>query len=105
MVVNTRNRGTISDLPYESAIEVTSIITAHGAEPVHFGAFPPAQRGLLQVMKAMEELTVEAAVTGDYATALQAFTMNPLVISGDAAKAVLDEMLEAHREYLPQFYK
>ncbi|UQZ33441.1 6-phospho-beta-glucosidase [Paenibacillus sp. PK3_47] len=105
MVVNTRNRGTISDLPYESAIEVTSIITAHGAEPVHFGAFPPAQRGLLQVMKAMEELTVEAAITGDYATALQAFTLNPLVTSGDGAKALLDEMLEAHCEYLPQFFK
>ncbi|MEK4438925.1 6-phospho-beta-glucosidase [Paenibacillus sp. FSL K6-2862] len=105
MVVNTRNRGAISDLPYDSAIEVTSIITSHGAEPVQFGKFPPAQRGLLQIMKAMEELTVEAAITGDYATALQAFILNPLVTSGDTAKAVLDEMLEAHRDYLPQFFK
>ncbi|MGE6576731.1 6-phospho-beta-glucosidase [Paenibacillus xylanexedens] len=105
MVVNTQNRGAISDLPYNSAIEVTSIITAHGAEPVHFGAFPSAQKGLLQVMKAMEELTIEAAVTGEYATALQAFTLNPLVTSGDIAKVVLDEMLEAHKEHLPQFYK
>lgn len=105
MVVNTRNRGAISDLPYDSAIEITSIITAHGAEPVHFGAFPSAQRGLLQLMKAMEELTIEAAVTGDYATALQAFTLNPLVTSGDIAKVVLDELLEAHKEHLPQFYK
>lgn len=56
-------------------------------------------------MKAMEELTVEAAITGDYATALQAFILNPLVTSGDTAKAVLDEMLEAHRDYLPQFFK
>ncbi|CAM4364174.1 6-phospho-beta-glucosidase [Saccharibacillus endophyticus] len=104
MVVNTRNRGSVSDLPYDSAVEVTSLITAHGAEPVHFGAFPPAQRGLLQVMKAMEELTVEAAVTGDYATALQAFTLNPLVTSGDVAKVVLDELLEAHKTYLPQFF-
>ncbi|WP_340386339.1 6-phospho-beta-glucosidase [Paenibacillus sp. FSL E2-0151] len=105
MVVNTQNRGAISDLPYNSAIEVTSIITAHGAEPVHFGAFPSAQKGLLQVMKAMEELTIEAAVTGDYATALQAFTLNPLVTSGDIAKVVLDEMLEAHKEHLPLFHK
>ncbi|GIP12292.1 6-phospho-beta-glucosidase [Paenibacillus macerans] len=105
MVVNTRNRGAISDLPYDSAIEITSMITAHGAEPVHFGAFPSAQRGLLQLMKAMEELTIEAAVTGDYPTALQAFTLNPLVTSGDVAKVVLDELLEAHKEHLPQFYK
>jgi 6-phospho-beta-glucosidase len=56
-------------------------------------------------MKAMEELTIEAAVTGDYATALQAFTLNPLVQSGDTAKQLLDEMLEAHRDYLPQFHQ
>lgn len=105
MVVSTRNNGAISDLPSESAIEITSMITSHGAEPVHFGSFPPAQRGLLQVMKAMEELTIEAAVTGDYATALQAFTMNPLVQSGDIAKALLDELLEVHQAYLPQFHQ
>lgn len=104
MVVSTRNNGAINDLSNESAVEITSIITAHGAEPVHFGSFPPAQRGLLQLMKSMEELTIEAAVTGDYATALQAFTQNPLVLSGDTAKALLDEMLEAHQQYLPQFH-
>ncbi|ODP27524.1 6-phospho-beta-glucosidase [Paenibacillus nuruki] len=103
MVVSTRNQGAISDLPAESAIEITSVITAHGAEPIHFGSFPPAQRGLLQLMKSMEELTIEAAVTGDYGTALQAFISNPLVQSGDSAKALLDELLDAHREYLPQF--
>lgn len=104
MVVSTRNNGAIDDVPYDSAIEVTSVIRAHGAEPVNFGKFPPAQRGLLQVMKAMEELTIEAAVTGDYATALQAFTLNPLVPSGDIAQTVLDELLEAHKEHLPQFF-
>ncbi|AHI55047.1 6-phospho-beta-glucosidase [Listeria ivanovii] len=105
MVVSTRNNGAIDDVPYDSAVEITSVIRAHGAEPVNFGKFPPAQRGLLQVMKSMEELTIEAAVTGDYATALQAFTSNPLVPSGDLAKTILDEMLEAHKEFLPQFAK
>ncbi|MNC27499.1 putative 6-phospho-beta-glucosidase [compost metagenome] len=105
MVVSTRNKGAINDLPVESAIEITSVITSHGAEPIHFGSFPPAQRGLLQLMKSMEELTIEAAVTGNYATALQAFTSNPLVQSGDSAKALLDELLEAHKQYLPQFHR
>ncbi|EFR91763.1 probable 6-phospho-beta-glucosidase, partial [Listeria innocua FSL S4-378] len=105
MVVSTRNNGAIDDVPYDSAVEITSVIRAHGAEPINFGKFPPAQRGLLQVMKSMEELTIEAAVTGDYSTALQAFTSNPLVPSGDLAKTILDEMLEAHKEFLPQFAK
>lgn len=104
MVVSTRNNGAINDLPNESALEITCVITSHGAEPIHFGSFPPAQRGLLQVMKSMEELTIEAAITGDYATALQAFTANPLVQNGDMTKALLDELLDAHKEYLPQFH-
>lgn len=53
--------------------------------------------------QAMEELTTEAAVTGDYGAALQAFTINPLVPAGNIAKKLLDEMLVAHKKYLPQF--
>jgi 6-phospho-beta-glucosidase len=51
----------------------------------------------------MEELTIEAAVTGNYGLALQAFTLNPQVVSGAKAKRVLDELLIAHEKYLPQF--
>jgi len=105
MVVSTRNNGAIPDLAPESAVEVSSYITAAGPQPIQFGHLPSAQKGLLQVMKAMEEVTIEAAVTGDYGKALQAFTLNPLVISGSKAKDLLDEMLEAHKEHLPQFFK
>lgn len=104
MVVSTRNDGAIADLPYDCACEVSSVITAHGPQPINFGHFPnPGQRGLVQIMKSMEELTIEAAVTGNYDRALQAFTTNPLVPSGKIAQELLDEMLVAHKEYLPQF--
>ncbi|MGX7030131.1 6-phospho-beta-glucosidase [Vagococcus zengguangii] len=105
MTVSTRNNGTIKDLPDESAVEVTCMMTGNGPVPFNFGHFSPKQRGLLQVMKSMEELTLEAAVTGDRGTLLQAFTMNPLITSGDVAKQVMDEMLEAHKQYLPAFFK
>lgn len=103
MVVSTRNNGAIDDVPYDCAVEISSIITSHGPEPLNWGSFPAAQRGYLQMMKSMEELTIEAAVTGDYSTALQAFTQNPLVPSGKIAQTVLDEMLIAHKAHLPQF--
>ena len=45
----------------------------------------------------------EAAVTGDYGLALQAFILNPQIPSGETAKRVLDELLIAHKKYLPQF--
>jgi len=105
MVVNTKNNGAIPDLPPDSVVEVSSYITAAGPQPIQFGHMPASSRGLLQQMKAMEELTVEAAITGDYGKALQAFTANPLVTSGNKAKELLDEMLEAHKAYLPLFHK
>ena len=54
-------------------------------------------------MKNMEMCVEEAAVTGDYGLALQAFILNPQVPSGENAKRVLDELLIAHKKYLPQF--
>lgn len=104
MTVSTKNNGTIADLPDDCAVEVTSLITRQGPVPLNYGHFSAKQRGLLQVMKAMEELTIEAAVTGDYGTLLQAFTMNPLIPSGHLAKLVMDELLSAHKAYLPAFH-
>lgn len=103
MTVSTQNNGTIIDLPYDCVVEVTSVITSHGAEPFNWGTFKPAARGQLQLMKAMEELVIEAAVSGDYGKALQAFTINPLIQGGTYLKDLLNEMLLAHKEHLPQF--
>lgn len=104
MVVSTKNNGTITDLPYDAAIEASGVVTAKGFVPYNWGSFEhPAARGMLQVMKGMEETTIRAAITGDYGAALQAFTINPLIPSGKTAKTLLDQMLYAHKKYLPQF--
>jgi len=103
MVVSTKNNGSVVDLPRDTVVEVNAIITASGPKPLAWGEFDPSTRGLLQLMKDMELVTIEAAVTGDYAKALQAFTINPLVPSGNIAKQLLNEMLVAHKKYLPQF--
>ncbi|MBU2700136.1 6-phospho-beta-glucosidase [Sporomusaceae bacterium BoRhaA] len=103
MVVSTRNNGTISDLPHECIVEVSSLITSRGPQPLNWGHFDSAPRALVQHMKGMEETVTKAAVTGDYNKALHAFIINPLVPSGKIAKTLLDEMLVAHKKYLPQF--
>jgi Alpha-galactosidases/6-phospho-beta-glucosidases, family 4 of glycosyl hydrolases len=103
MVVSTENKGSAPDLAADSIVEVSAIIGATGAQPIAFGHLASAEKGWLQVMKAMEECTIEAAITGDYGKALQAFTLNPQVVSGQVAKDLLDEMLVAHKDYLPQF--
>ncbi len=103
MVVSTRNNGAVPDLPADVVVEVNAIIRASGPQAISWGTFEDGARGQLQLMKAMELTTIEAAVTGNYGKALQAFTINPLVPSGTVAKTILDEMLVAHKEHLPQF--
>lgn len=103
IVVSTKNEGAVPDLPADCVVEVTAYVGGQGARNVAFGELSTAEKGWLQVMKAMELLTIEAAVTGDYNTALQAFTINPLVPSGETAKRVMDELFIAHKAYLPNF--
>ncbi|AND40232.1 6-phospho-beta-glucosidase [Cytobacillus oceanisediminis] len=101
--VNTRNNCAIAGIPSESAVEVSCMITKDGPKPLAVGELPVSVRGLVQSIKSFERVTIEAALTGDYNTALLALTINPLVGSDRIAKKILDEMLEAHRTYLPQF--
>ncbi|MEK5520237.1 6-phospho-beta-glucosidase [Heyndrickxia sp. FSL W8-0423] len=101
--VNTRNNGAIASIPADSAVEVNCVITKDGPRPISVGDIPVAARGLVQQIKSFERVAAEAAVTGDYKTALLAMTINPLVPSDKIAKQILDEMLEAHKQHLPQF--
>lgn len=103
--VNTINNGAIASIPDESAVEISSIITKDGPKPIAIGDLPVAVRGLVQQIKSFERVSAEAAVTGNYHTALLAMTINPLLPSDKVAKQILDEMLEAHKEHLPQFFK
>ena len=103
MVVNTANKGAVSCLPYDSIVEISSMVTASGASPLVWGDFEPSERGWLQVMKAMEECVIEAACSGDYGMLVKAFQINPLIRHGHKAKDMLDEMLVANEKYLPQF--
>ncbi len=103
--VNTINRGAISNLPLDAAVEISCVITKAGPRPLAFGPLPAAVNGLVQSIKSFEQIASDAAVTGDYNTALVAMTINPLVRDEAKAKVILDEMLEAHKQYLPQFFK
>lgn len=101
--VDTLNKGAISGLPDDAVVEVSCVITKDGPKPLVMGKLPVAVNGLVQQIKSFEQMVIEAAITGDYNTALVAMTINPLVASDHMAKILVDEMLQAHKEYLPQF--
>ncbi|PLR77327.1 6-phospho-beta-glucosidase [Bacillus sp. V3-13] len=103
--VNTRNNGAIASIPNESAVEVSCVITKDGPKPLVMEDLPVPVRGLVQQIKSFERVAAEAAVTGDYNTVLLAMTINPLTPSDRIGRQIMDEMMEAHKEHLPQFFK
>ncbi|GAF14181.1 6-phospho-beta-glucosidase [Bacillus sp. JCM 19046] len=103
--VNTLNNGAISDLPDDAVIETNALIGKQGPRTLSIGKLPLGVKGIVQLMKNMEELVIEAAVTGDTHYLYQALLINPLVRDEALAETVMNELLEAHKDDLPQFYK
>lgn len=104
-VVNTVNNGAVENFEDDEIVEVSCKITKNGPVPVKVGRLPKAVNGLVQQIKSFEIAGSSAAVTGDKNKALLALMINPLVMSQKTAEIVLDELLEAHKEYLPQFFR
>lgn len=104
-VVNTLNGDTIKDLDENNAIEITCKITKDGPIPHKFiQRFPIPIRGLIHQIKAFEILGAEAAVEGNYEKALLAMVTNPLVANDKEGRIMLNELLQAHKAYLPNFF-
>jgi len=102
-VVNVPNRGALSDLPADAVVETNCLIDGTGATPLAAGPLPLSVRGLVQQVKAYEQMTIEAAITGDRRRAVLALAANPLVPGVRVAAALVEELLAAHAEHLPQF--
>ncbi|XID91251.1 6-phospho-beta-glucosidase [Paenibacillaceae bacterium WGS1546] len=103
--LNVANGGILGFLPEDAAIEVNCVVTGQGPIPLPVAKVPEQAKGLIHAVKTYERLTIEAAITGDRQIALQAMASHPLVPSVKVAKAMLDEMLEKNRAYLPQFFQ
>ncbi|WP_416147283.1 6-phospho-beta-glucosidase [Salipaludibacillus sp. HK11] len=102
--VNIQNNGVLSFLKDDASIEVNCVIDSDGAHPIQIQSeVKPHMIGLLQIIKSFEELTVEAAVKGDYHAALQALNLHPLVTSVTVAKPMLNDILKENKRFLPQF--
>jgi 6-phospho-beta-glucosidase len=103
--LNVRNGRILDFLPEDAAIEVNCIVTGQGPIALPVSIVPEQAKGLIAAVKTYERLTIEAAITGDRGIALQAMASHPLVPSVNVAKALLDEMLEHNKPYLPAFFR
>lgn len=105
-IMSLPNVGQIAHLPQAAVVETFGVIDHTGAQPLTFGALPPAVETLIARHVANQELIVEAALTGNRALARQALLNDPLMrgLDVDRTVALLDELLEANRAYLPLFF-
>ena len=105
IVADVRNGTTLPDLPPDVCVEVPARIYRGHIEPLPIGAMPLSVRGLVQTVKAYEELTIQAALSGSRDIAIEALMANPLVGSFGKASRFFEHVLENERTYIPQFYK
>jgi 6-phospho-beta-glucosidase len=103
VVADVQNGGALPDLPAGACVEVPARFRRERTEPVPVGPMPISVRGLVQAVKAYEELAIEAALIGDSGIAVAALVAHPLCGSYPKAKAFLDSALEAEGTLLPQF--
>jgi alpha-galactosidase len=103
---NVSNTNIITNLPEGACVEVPVFVDKQGFHPVHVGLLPPQCVALNHVSVMIEEMAVEAALTGDPRLVFQAICYDPLsaaVLSLAEIKAMVNEMLQQNRDYLPQF--
>ena len=98
-IIIVRNEGIISNLPDDAMIECAGKLTENGALCQPLGELDTFYEGLIMNQYAYEKLTSEALLEENYEKALQALTLNRTVINPQKAKDVLDDLMEANKDY------
>lgn len=102
MLLIVENKGAIENFPYDSMVEIPCIVGKDGYEPLHVGRIPTFQKGLMEEQVAVEKLTVDAWMEGSYHKLWQALTLSKTVPSAKVAKLILDDLIEANKDYWPE---
>jgi alpha-galactosidase len=103
---NVPNTSLVTNLPEDACVEVPVWASRKGLSPMQVGALPPQCAPLTHLTALTEEMAVEAALTGDPRLVFQAIAHDPLtaaMLSLAEIKAMVNEMFQQNRDYLPQF--
>jgi alpha-galactosidase/6-phospho-beta-glucosidase family protein len=97
------NEGQIDNLDRDIAVETWATATLSGVDPVTSGNMPLPLKGFMEQIIVEQELSVEAALTGEKKNFVQALINSPQLHCKDRAEELADELLAANKEWLPQF--
>ena len=103
---NVLNKGLITNLPEDCCVEVPCLVDKNGVQPTYVGKLPTQLAALNRTNINVQELTVEAAMTLEKDKIYQAALMDPHAsseLSISEIKAMVDELIAAHGDYLPAY--
>ena len=104
-VVNTVQDGAVKGWPKDWVLEIPCKIDRLGAHPIAAEPLPDVCYGLIAQVKSYEILTARAAVSGDRNILYQALLAHPLGPEMDDVEKVMEDLLNTHKKYLPNFFK
>ena len=104
---NVLNNGLISNLPDEACVEVPCMVDNSGVRPTYVGRLPLQLAAMNMTHINVHLLTIEAAVTKKREAIYQAAMLEPHTaaeLSLDDITSMVDELIEAHGDYLPAYH-
>lgn len=102
MLLIVPNNGAIVNFPMNAMVEVPCLVGSAGPEPLVMGEIPTFQKGMMEEQVAVEKLVVDAWVEGSYQKLWQALTLSKTVPSAQVAKDILDDLIEANKDFWPE---
>ncbi|MBA2519725.1 MAG: alpha-glucosidase/alpha-galactosidase [Chloroflexia bacterium] len=104
---NVPNHGLIENLPDDCCVEVPILVDRNGLQPTTVGSLPVQLAALMQTNINVQRLTVEAALTSKREHIYHAAMLDPHTAAEldlDQIWHLVDDLIEAHGEYLPQYH-
>ena len=101
--INLPNEGHIENLPSEAVVEVPAVINSAGVHGLAMGSLPEGVAELCRREAAIAGLVVESAIECDRLKAIEAMALCPMVDDVDLAVELVDDYIEANRDYFPEF--
>ena len=101
MLLIVENKGAIKNFDPTAMVEIPCIVGNEGPEPLVVGDIPQFQKGMMEQQVSVEKLTVDAWINHSYLKLWQALTLSKTVPSARVAKLILDDLIEANKDYWP----
>lgn len=101
---NVPNKGLIDNLPADCCVEVPCLVDKNGIQPTKVGMLPPQLAAMMRTNINVQELTAEAALTGNREHVYHAAMMDPHTAAEldlDQIHNLVDDLLEAHGNMIP----